>query len=44
MATIAMSQRLSLDQLETVTFPHPTYSEVFLDALEMAIGKPIHIA
>jgi len=44
MATIAMSQRLSLDQLETVTFPHPTYSEVFLDALEMAIGKPIHFA
>lgn len=44
MATIAISQQLSLDQLETVTFPHPTYSEVFLDALEMAIGKPIHFA
>ena len=44
MATIAMSQHLSLDQLESVTFPHPTYSEVFLDALEMAIGKPIHFA
>lgn len=44
MATFALTYHLSVTDLEQVTFPHPTYSEVFLDALEMAVGKPIHFA
>lgn len=44
MVTMALSHHLSAEELEQVTFPHPTYSEVLLDALEMVVGKPIHIA
>jgi len=44
MVTMALAHHLSAEDLEQVTFPHPTYSEVFLDALEMVIGKPIHLA
>lgn len=44
LATIAIQNQLPLEALTQVTFPHPTYSEVFSDVLEVAEKLPIHLA
>lgn len=43
LATIAIQNKLTLEQLSFITFPHPTYSEVFPDVIEVAEKLPIHL-
>jgi dihydrolipoamide dehydrogenase len=43
LATMAIQNKLSLEQLSLITFPHPTYSEVFPDVIEVAEKLPIHL-
>jgi dihydrolipoamide dehydrogenase len=44
LATMAIQNQLTLKQLSQITFPHPTYSEVFPDVIEVAEKLPIHLA
>jgi dihydrolipoamide dehydrogenase len=44
LATMAIQNQLTLEQLSFITFPHPTYSEVFPDVIEVAEKLPIHLA
>jgi dihydrolipoamide dehydrogenase len=44
MATIAIDEKLPLHRLGEIVFPHPTFSEVFADVIEVALGSPIHLA
>jgi len=42
-ATMAIKNRLTLHEFSSITFPHPTYSEVFPDVIEVAEKMPIHL-
>jgi dihydrolipoamide dehydrogenase len=44
MATMAIEEKLTLHRLGEIVFPHPTFSEVFADVIEVALGSPIHLA
>jgi dihydrolipoamide dehydrogenase len=41
--TLAISHRLSVEELRKTIISHPTYSEVFSEVVSEASGKPIHI-
>ncbi|MEO3994027.1 MAG: FAD-dependent oxidoreductase, partial [Desulfurococcaceae archaeon TW002] len=40
--TLAISHRLSINELRKTIISHPTYSEVFSEIISEALGKPIH--
>ena len=44
LATMAIEEKLPLHRLGEIVFPHPTFSEVFADVIEVALGSPIHLA
>ncbi len=44
LANMAISKKIPLSQMEEIILAHPTYSEVFTDVIEVALGKPIHLA
>jgi dihydrolipoamide dehydrogenase len=41
--TLAISHRLSVEELRKTIISHPTYSEIFSEVVSEASGKPIHI-
>ena len=41
--TLAVSHRLSVEELRKTIITHPTYSEVFSEVIAEASGKPLHI-
>ncbi|MHB9023231.1 MAG: dihydrolipoyl dehydrogenase [Armatimonadota bacterium] len=42
-ATMAVQHRLTPEQYEDTIHPHPTLSEAFHEAVEVAMGHPVHI-
>ncbi|HEY3375884.1 MAG TPA: dihydrolipoyl dehydrogenase, partial [Armatimonadota bacterium] len=42
-ATMAVQNRLTAEQYENTIHPHPTLSEAFHEAVEVAMGHPVHI-
>ena len=42
-ATVAVQNRLTADQFADTIHPHPTLSEAFHEAVEVALGHPINI-
>ena len=42
-ATLAVQHRLTAEDLACTIHPHPTLSEVFHEAIEVALGHPVHI-
>lgn len=42
-ATMAIQSKLSLAELGFITFPHPTFSEVFSESIELAENLAIHM-
>ncbi|MEM4697167.1 MAG: hypothetical protein QW501_02515, partial [Zestosphaera sp.] len=40
--TLAVSHRLSVNELRKTIISHPTYSEVFSEIVSEASGKPLH--
>jgi len=40
---IAIKEKIDIKKLTDITFPHPTFSEVFGEVCEVAIGLPLHI-
>ncbi len=43
-ASLAIEEKMDLHRLGEIVFPHPTFSEVIADVIEVALGKPIHLA
>jgi dihydrolipoamide dehydrogenase len=43
LATMAIQKKLPLSDLGFITFPHPTFSEVFGESIEMAENMAIHM-
>lgn len=41
--TLAVQNRLTAEQFAHTVHPHPTLSEVFYEAVEVALGHPVHI-
>lgn len=41
--TLAVTHRLSIDELRKTIISHPTYSEVFSEVISEASGKPLHV-
>jgi len=41
--TLCISENMSLKNLSEITFPHPTFSEIIGEAIEVAMGRPLHI-
>ncbi len=42
-AVVAMGNDISVDRLVKSIHAHPTYSEIFLDALENCLGESVYI-
>ena len=42
-ACLAVSACITLEQVAATIHPHPTLNEVFAEACEAALGRPIHI-
>ena len=42
-ATMAVQHRLTAEQVAATIHPHPTLSEAFHEAIEVALGHPLHI-
>lgn len=42
-ATLIVNLKLTVNRLRGITYPHPTLSEIFLEAIELISGNPIHI-
>lgn len=42
-AVVAVQNRLTAAQFENTIHPHPTLSEAFHEAIEVALGHPVHI-
>jgi len=42
-STMAVENRLTAEQFVNAIHPHPTLSEAFHEAVEMALGHPLHI-
>lgn len=41
--TLAISHRLSIEELRKTIVTHPTYSEIFSEVISEASGKPLHL-
>jgi dihydrolipoamide dehydrogenase len=41
--TLCISESLGLKKLAEITFPHPTFSEIIGEDIEVALGRPLHI-
>ncbi|HEX2951412.1 MAG TPA: dihydrolipoyl dehydrogenase [Armatimonadota bacterium] len=42
-ATMAVQNRLSAEQFAHTIHPHPTFVEAFHEAIEVALGHPVHV-
>jgi len=41
--TLAVQNRLTAEQIAATVHPHPTLAEVFHEAVEVALGHPVHV-
>jgi hypothetical protein len=43
MAVIAIRKGLTIDEIKEWVFPHPVFSELLVDAIELAIGANMYL-
>ncbi|GAB6945648.1 dihydrolipoyl dehydrogenase family protein [Vulcanisaeta sp. JCM 14467] len=43
MAVIAIKKGLTLDEMKELVFSHPVFTELFIDAMELAIGSNVYL-